>query len=95
MKISIIIIILFAFNCYGQDIEWRIESGGGSSFTTPVHITLQDLLDYAEECYADSTYLLVEQPQHPTNLVYTLPRLQWVHREPTFTGFVKYLESKK
>ena len=92
--------VLFSLNCYGQ-------------------ITLQDLLDYREECYADS-YLVKEsysnvsiQPVMVIDSVkglnykfydYSQPmfsdavyrvREKWYHREPTFTGFIIFLEGKK
>ena len=52
------------------------------------------IIEYEQECYSDSSYLLVAQKQHPTNLVYTLPKWEWVHREPDWAGFREFIKRK-
>jgi len=71
-------------------------------------ITVSDLMDYAEECYNDSTMMSrVKYVQGKDTFVYVIPPEKvaqvfirnytmdtvYTHREPTFQGFMEYLNS--
>lgn len=69
------------------------------------HNPIDLMLLYAEECYNDSTQIKVNinpDRNHTndmgfTTLMYFPPvyELQWVHKEPTFSGFIEWLKSKE
>lgn len=64
---------------------------GGKDY--PKLITLQDLLDYEKECYADSSFEKSFQYWRDDDRIITIPD-RWVHREPTFKGFIEFLRSR-
>lgn len=107
MKNSIIIailILLFASISWGQGsntiplpttAEQRLEAipMGARTVLREVPITIQDLLDYERECYADSSaeYLyfyngLGERKKFATDVR---------RKDPTFTGFIEWLKKRK
>ena len=54
------------------------------------YISKSDILDYAEECYNDSTF--VDRTVYIRGKFINNP--YWTHKEPTFSGFIKWLRSK-
>ena len=53
-------------------------------------IMLNDILDYEKECYNDSVSyrdLVFENKQYVVKDI-------WIHREPTFKGFIEFLKKK-
>ena len=72
-------------------------------------ITLQDLIDYQKECYNDSTleyeYMIEYWNGVRFDTMYskTIKRMpecyitqikKWIHKQPTFEGFIEYLKNK-
>lgn len=62
-------------------------------------VSVEDLIDYQKECYNDSTFIKekwVQYEGYPGDLVYRekiIPS-HWVHKKPTFEGFIEYMKLK-
>jgi hypothetical protein len=99
----IALIMIFNFDCRGQDVSYLINRGQyhpTQLMIDNVEIRWWMLDQYAKECYADSTvheqlrpcYSLVDPPcpGHP----YEPPRFYTTHREPTFVGFIEFMRKR-
>jgi hypothetical protein len=53
-----------------------------------VEITLGDLVEYSEECYNDSSYGYFSK--FGEGWIEYDPISKWVHRRPTFDGFIEW-----
>jgi len=54
-------------------------------------LTLYD--QYKEACYNDST--LIEEIYIPSDMYPFATRTQWIYKQPTFTGFMEFIEEKQ
>lgn len=121
MKIVLVLLISFAFGQATNDVD---TNGGGyhwgdgtefDSITIPLiipdaFVSKQDLFEYSEECYNDSTNThvhglkwndsCVEQRGNLASgywfkIVCKLPsHFEYLHRIPTFEGFIEWLRRK-
>jgi len=92
MKYILILLISFAF---GQVPILPIGMNSGDYVPEPIQSeqylpALQAMIDYAEECYNDSTF--VDRAVYIRGKFINNP--YWTHKEPTFSGFIKWLRSK-
>ena len=53
------------------------------------------IIEYEQECFADSSYELVFPKLDKTYLVYTEPYYAWVHKEPSWEGFREFVKRKQ
>ena len=96
MKTFMLIIILIGV-CWGQNKYLSLDITFVRVDTTSYNfIFLEHLLEYEKECHADSTFLLNPIPcpdNLPGCLVYHATKF-WIHREPTFKGFIEFIKRK-
>jgi hypothetical protein len=52
------------------------------------------IMEYAEDCYNDSTLTTYQTSQYPGSLV-LVTITEYIHRKPTFEGFIAWLEKRK
>ena len=85
-KIIVLLLVLFSSGLFAQDF-----------------IKVSDIYDYKTECYNDSTYgcwYEFVQTSEPTTrygsllLGYDEEKCGYIHRNPTFEGFITYIEKK-
>lgn len=82
-----------------RPFTWIVDSADYSPPDPAIH--LSDLIEYQTECYNDSTlvqayipydcgqpFCLVDHPKS-TYVEY------WIHAEPTFEGFIKWIKSRR
>ena len=53
------------------------------------------IIEYEQECYADSSWGLVFPKQPPYILIYKQPYYAWVHRRPDWDGFREFIKRRK
>jgi len=101
------LILLFAHDAAAQNGQTESEIALLQSSRHSYHyipdsdpvIRLSDLIEYETECYNDSSFVqgYVEYVCHdPGCVVYHGAEwLQyWIHREPTFSGFIQWFKNK-
>ena len=54
--------------------------------------TIDLILAYADECYADSSETIGYY--YPADEPFAKRRTLWLHRQPTFEGFIEYLRKR-
>lgn len=59
-------------------------------------ITIKHLIDYGNKCYADSSQAMIKIPC-PPNMPECMGVFKqvWIHKEPTFAGFIEYLRKSQ
>jgi len=62
-----------------------------NSLTIDKLLTFYD--QYKEACYNDST--LIEEIYIPSDMYPFATRTQWIYKQPTFTGFMEFIEEKQ
>jgi hypothetical protein len=78
-------------------IEFIDDYGSTKVVDSMTIITFEMLLDYAEECYNDSTFDWTVHYMRPyisvrdTSITF-IPHYKYTHRTPTFEGFIEYLK---
>ena len=100
-----IILLIFCFSIgMGQnsreegDTVYIEVTCDDSSIPMPVDqpITREDLFRYAEECYNDSTEIQVYNGCGISGCcVWHGYKDVWIHKEPTFPGFIEWLGKQK
>ena len=97
MKYILILLVSFAF---GQvDLPISVKDIKVRPLNTTVEyeyetaITVEYLMQYAEECYNDSTYVTSEKVLYIKGKFVTTQ--YWAHKEPTLKGFIRWVKRVK
>lgn len=108
MKYLPLLFLLLSFGVKGQDTRFRKDATGTTVHGIELKSLEEKLLMYASECWNDSTlkefheyippakYRGYENPGDSRSVMAgsEVTYKKWIHRKPTFEGFVEYLKKK-